>query len=327
MITIKNVTKKYPGSGDEIALNDISTSFKEGYIHGIIGVSGAGKSTLIRLFNQLESYDKGTITIFDYTDIKALNKESTRMLRKDIGMVFQTDHLLSRKTVIDNILLPIGFHRPITEEDKKYAYTLLDEVGLTAYKDRYPAHLSGGQRQRVGIARALINHPKLLICDEPTSALDVITTDHILSLIKRLAKKHHLNVLFVTHDMNVIEAIADTVTVMDKGNIIEQGPLEDILFKAKHPKTKAFIKKVGLDLDTITETFDKSKLLLLKFSQTIVKKPILANMVRDIECEVSIVYSNITPNNAGWMIVYAKNNQQTIKRYLREHQVEVDHVI
>lgn len=327
MITLTNVTKKYPGSGDEIALKNITTTFEAGLIHGIIGVSGAGKSTLIRLLNQLETYDNGSIQVFDYTDIKALNKESTRMLRKEIGMVFQRDHLLSRKTVIDNILLPITFYRKPTDKDIEYATHLLDEVGLTDYKDRYPSQLSGGQRQRVGIARALINHPKLLICDEPTSALDVITTGNILTLIKRLAKRHHLNVIFVTHDMNVIESIADTVTVMDKGEIVEQGPLDDILFKAKHPKTKAFIKRVGLDLDAITDTFDKASLLLLKFNKDIVKDPILATMMTELNVTVSIVYSNITPNKSGWMIIQVSKKHQQITDYLISHKVVVDHVV
>ncbi|MBN2540298.1 MAG: methionine ABC transporter ATP-binding protein [Bacilli bacterium] len=327
MITLENITKQYIGSKDEIALNQVSARFDSGLIHGIIGISGAGKSTLIRLLNQLESYDKGNIQIFDYTDLRHLNKESTRMLRKQIGMIFQTDHLLSRKTVLDNILLPISFHRKITSEDKKFAQDLLQEVGLSEYSTRYPEQLSGGQRQRVGIARALINKPSLLLCDEPTSALDVITTGQILQLIKATAKNHSVDVIIVTHDMYVIREICDTVTVMDKGRIVEHGDLDDILFKAKHPQTQAFVKEIGLDLSSVVQQFDPKELLLLKFDESIVKDSIISEMIQTLSVTASIVYANVTPHRIGIMVIHAPKRIDEIKLFLEKHKVVVEDVI
>lgn len=325
MITFKNITKTY--NKDEIALNNISKTFTHGQIHGIIGVSGAGKSTLIRLFNKLEKYDTGTLDVMEYKDIRTLNKESTRMLRKQIGMVFQSDHLLSRKTVLENILLPITFHRKVTPKDIAYAKELLKEVHLSAYKNRYPSQLSGGQRQRVGIARALINAPKLLLCDEPTSALDVITTSQILNLIQAMAEKYNVNVIIVTHDMHVIKEICDTVTVMDNGHIVESGPINEILFKAKHNQTKAFIKEIGLDLTHILELFNKDELLLLKFDQLIVKKGLIAQLTTTLNVTISILYANIHLHKNGMMVIHAPSNQDQIIQFLRQHKVGVEHVV
>ncbi|MFA6647593.1 MAG: methionine ABC transporter ATP-binding protein [Candidatus Izemoplasmatales bacterium] len=327
MISLKNISKKYKNSGDEIALKNVSIDFKKGLIHGIIGISGAGKSTLIRLINALETYDEGNLSVFEYTDLKKLNKESTRMLRKRIGMIFQTDHLLSRKTVLENVLLPISIQRKHTLEDINYAKDLLNEVGLKDYHNRYPSQLSGGQRQRVGIARALINRPELLICDEPTSALDVITTAQILSLIKTISKEHHIDVLIVTHDMLVIKEICDTVTVMQNGEIVESGILDDILFKAKHPQTQAFVREVGLDLSYIRKLYNSKDLLLLKFDESLVQENIIADMINILNIDISIIYANITPHRKGIMVIQAEDKQKEIIDFLKDKKVVIDYVV
>ncbi|MFA7105962.1 MAG: methionine ABC transporter ATP-binding protein [Candidatus Izemoplasmatales bacterium] len=327
MISLKNISKKYKNSGDEIALKNVSIDFKKGLIHGIIGISGAGKSTLIRLINALETYDEGNLSVFEYTDLKKLNKESTRMLRKRIGMIFQTDHLLSRKTVLENVLLPISIQRKHTLEDINYAKDLLNEVGLKDYHNRYPSQLSGGQRQRVGIARALINRPELLICDEPTSALDVITTAQILSLIKTISKEHHIDVLIVTHDMLVIKEICDTVTVMQNGEIVESGILDDILFKAKHPQTQAFAREVGLDLSYIRKFYNSKDLLLLKFDESLVQENIIADMINILNIDISIIYANITPHRKGIMVIQAEDKQKEIIDFLKDKKVVIDYVV
>ncbi|MDD3128746.1 MAG: methionine ABC transporter ATP-binding protein [Candidatus Izemoplasmatales bacterium] len=327
MISLKNISKKYKNSGDEIALKNVSIDFKKGLIHGIIGISGAGKSTLIRLINTLETYDEGNLSVFEYTDLKKLNKESTRMLRKRIGMIFQTDHLLSRKTVLENVLLPISIQRKHTLEDINYAKDLLNEVGLKDYHNRYPSQLSGGQRQRVGIARALINRPELLICDEPTSALDVITTAQILTLIKTISKEHHIDVLIVTHDMLVIKEICDTVTVMQNGEIVESGILDDILFKAKHPQTQAFVREVGLDLSYIRKLYNSKDLLLLKFDESLVQENIIADMINILNIDISIIYANITPHRKGIMVIQAEDKQKEIIDFLKDKKVVIDYVV
>lgn len=327
MIRLENISKQYKNSNEEIALKSITHEFVGGLIHGVIGISGAGKSTLIRLFNKLETYDDGMIDILEYKDIRKLNKESTRMLRKRIGMIFQTDHLLMRKTVFENVVFPIKLHRKITESDVAYANQLIEEVGLKGYESRYPSQLSGGQRQRVGIARVLMNKPEMLLCDEPTSALDVITTHQILMLIKTVAKNHRIDVLIVTHNMSVIKKICDTVTVMDKGEIIETGYVDDILYKAKHPTTKSFIKEIGLDLTAITSRFDANNLLLLKFDETIVSDSIISRMTNEINVNTSIVYANVSPNQRGIMVLYVPIKQDAVTKYLRKEKVVVEHVV
>lgn len=326
MIRIEHIKKQYKQS-NEMAIKDISTVFESGLIHGIVGVSGAGKSTLIRLFNQLETYDDGVVSVFEYPDIKKLNKESTRMLRKRIGMIFQSDHLLQRKTVLENVLLPLTFHQKITDKDRIYAKTLLEEVGLASYVNRYPAQLSGGQRQRVGIARALINQPELLLCDEPTSALDVMTTYQILTLIKTMAKNHDVNVIIVTHDMSVVKEICDTVTVMDKGLIVENGYVDDILFKAKHPQTKAFVKDIGLDLSPLSKEISHEQLLLLKFPENIVEQSIISDMIKTLNVDVSIVYASVTPHKKGVMVLYVAHDKEKVITYLKKHKVDIDYVV
>ena len=327
MISLKNISKKYKNSGDEIALKNVSIDFKKGLIHGIIGISGAGKSTLIRLINTLETYDEGNLSVFEYTDLKKLNKESTRMLRKRIGMIFQTDHLLSRKTVLENVLLPISIQRKHTLEDINYAKDLLNEVGLKDYHNRYPSQLSGGQRQRVGIARALINRPELLICDEPTSALDVITTAQILSLIKTISKEHHIDVLIVTHDMLVIKEICDTVTVMQNGEIVESGILDDILFKAKHPQTQAFVREVGLDLSYIRKLYNSKDLLLLKFDESLVQENIIADMITPPNIAISIPPPHIPPPPPPPPVIQAEDKQKEIIDFLKDKKVVIDYVV
>ena len=249
------------------------------------------------------------------------------MLRRRIGMIFQADHLLSRKTVIENIILPITFHRKTKREDYEYARLLLEEVGLSEYANRYPSQLSGGQRQRVGIARALINKPELLLCDEPTSALDVVTTTQILKLIKRLALLHHLDVIIVTHDMHVIKEICDTVTVMDNGHIVETNTLDNILFKAKHPQTRVFIKEVGLDLNFIIEQHNPKELLLLKFDESIIDQSIISSMINATHTDISIVYANVTPQRKGVMVLQVPDKQNDVIQFLEKHKVVVEHVI
>lgn len=327
MITLKNVTKKFKNSDNEVALNNVSAQFEKGFIHGIIGISGAGKSTLIRLLNKLETSDQGDIKVLDYSDIRELNKESTRMLRKRIGMIFQSDHLLSRKTVLENILFPITLHRKLEASDYDYAKELIKEVALEGYENRYPSQLSGGQRQRVGIARVLMNKPEILLCDEPTSALDVITTSQILQLIKSISISHQITVIIVTHDMNVIKKICDTVTVMDKGHIVEHGNVDDLMFKAKHPQTRAFIKEVGLDLASIITDENREKLLLLSFDKNIVHESIISKMTNDLSVKTSIVYANISPNKNGVMLLNVDSKQKEVIKYLEKELVVVNRVV
>ena len=184
MISIQNLSKDFT-NGKEIltAVDNISLNVNKGEIFGIIGLSGAGKSTLIRCINRLEEPTSGKIFI-DNVDLTSLDKESLRLMRKEIGMIFQHFNLLSQKTVYDNIAFPLELNGENKDQIDKRVNLLLEYVELTDKKYSYPSQLSGGQKQRVAIARAIANNPKILLSDEGTSALDPRTTKSILSLLK-----------------------------------------------------------------------------------------------------------------------------------------------
>ena len=181
MIEIKRVSKVYRLKDREVvAVDDVSLTIEDGDIYGIIGYSGAGKSTLVRLINQLEVQDSGKIFI-DGQDLGNLSQIELRKLRTKVGMIFQHFNLLWSRTVSENIELALEI---AGNKDKRIrqqkVQELVELVGLTGRENAYPSELSGGQKQRVGIARALANDPRILLCDEATSALDADTSKSIL---------------------------------------------------------------------------------------------------------------------------------------------------
>ncbi len=241
MISIKNIVKQY-GKDDQIvnALNDVTLNIDKGEIYGVIGLSGAGKSTLIRTLNRLEEVDSGQVVI-DGEDMKTLSPKALRDRRKKIGMIFQHFHLLSSRTVSENIAFPLEIAGWKKDEIKSRVAELLDLVGLPEKADVYPNQLSGGQKQRVAIARALANKPKLLLSDESTSALDPITTRSILSLLQRINQDLGVTIVLITHEMEVIKQICTKVAVMDDGKVIEKGSVASVLKNPKSSVTKAFL--------------------------------------------------------------------------------------
>jgi len=304
MIKIKHISKHYfTKKGAFLALDNVSLNVQTNTVHGIIGLSGAGKSTLIRTINKLEPYQAGTIEVLNYEDIKKLNKEPTRMLRRDIGMIFQSFNLLESKTVLENILFAVKNFRKITEKDRIYAQTLIDEVGLTGYDSVYPKTLSGGQKQRVSIARALMNKPKILLCDEPTSALDPVTTKQILALIKKIKDKNALTVVLVSHDMNVIAEICDEVTVMNNAKVVESGAVETVLLTPKDDITKALVAtsryqtEQGVNFD---RTLPNIKRLIIP--SYLINKPLMSDLYRHFNVNTNVLFANIVPNKKGVLI-------------------------
>ena len=329
MINLIQVSKTFTTkSGHFHALKDVSLNLNKGLIHGIIGPSGAGKSTLIRALNTLEMYDTGCINVLEYKDIKKLNKESTRMLRKNIGMIFQNFNLLDRQTVFNNIAFPIKLERTLNNTDITRINQLIDRVGLSEYKNSYPSQLSGGQKQRVGIARSLVNNPKLLLCDEPTSALDTSSIKNILNLIRDLKSIYSLTVVLVTHDMNVIKEICDTVTVMDQGEVIEHDILDNIIFKPKHEVTKALLSTVGFNLDELVHKYqDYPNLSLLRFGKTNKHNALISEISIKNGAHINILYANITPKEQGIMLVSIsgpKHNIDMVFAELDKEGVEVN---
>lgn len=310
MITIDTVSKTFRTKHGEFhALKDVSLTVEANTIHGIIGPSGAGKSTLIRLINQLEIHDSGTIKVFNYNDLRRLNKESTRMYRSNVSMIFQRFNLLERKTVFHNIALPIIFQRKLSSDDRTRIQTLINLVGLEGYEQSYPSQLSGGQLQRVGIARALVNEPKILLCDEPTSALDTLTIKSILTLLKSIQKELNLTVIIVTHDMNVIKEICQFVTVMDNGKIVENNTIDNIIFNPQSTITKSLLDTVGFNIEHVINMYsDKINMYLLRFTEAIQQDSIISDVSLHTKTKINILFANITPNNQGIMLISVESN-------------------
>jgi D-methionine transport system ATP-binding protein len=247
VIILNRVSKQFrpQGKGAAVtALHDVSLSVRAGEIVGIIGRSGAGKSTLVRLINGLEKPTGGTLTVAG-TRLSDLCEREARLSRRSIGMVFQHFNLLSSRTAAGNIALPLLIAGEDKQKIKQRVDTLLELVGLTQERDRYPAELSGGQKQRVGVARALATEPKVLLCDEATSALDPETTEQILELLARIRREIGITIVLITHEMSVVKAIADRVAVLEQGCLVEQGATFDVFSAPQHPTTRGFLNTLS----------------------------------------------------------------------------------
>lgn len=243
MIEIKNLSKFFgTENGDFVAINDINLTIEDGDIFGIIGMSGAGKSTLIRCINLLEKPSEGKI-IIDGQEITALEGKDLLALRRKIGMVFQKFNLLMQRTIRDNVAFPLEVAG--VEKNKRYERVdeLLEIVGLGSKAGSYPVQLSGGQQQRVSIARALANHPSLLLCDEPTSALDSLTTTSILKLLKDINHKLGVTIIIITHEIAVVEKICNKVAIIDESRIIEQGFVKDVINNPQQEITRRLLER------------------------------------------------------------------------------------
>ncbi|WP_413788764.1 methionine ABC transporter ATP-binding protein [Acidisoma sp.] len=234
--------------GKTQALADISFSLGQGQILGIIGRSGAGKSTLIRCLNGLQRPDTGAV-LLEGVDLTRLKEDGLQIARRRTAMIFQHFNLLSSRTVLDNVALPLKLAGVGRAARRARARNLLERVGLAARADAYPAQLSGGQKQRVGIARALAASPSLLLCDEATSALDPETTVSILDLLRDINRDLGLTIVMITHEMNVARRIADLVLVMARGRVVEQGPVRQVLTDPQAEETRQLLQAAALGFE------------------------------------------------------------------------------
>lgn len=244
IIKITDLNKTFESKGTSYkALDNISLTIKQGDIYGLIGFSGAGKSTLLRMINALEIPDSGKIEI-DGQDIVGLSDRKLRSVRKHIGMVFQEFNLLESKSVYENIAIALKINRFDKKQISQRVTELLNFVGLDGKENSYPNELSGGQKQRVGIARALANHPKILLCDEATSALDPDTTESILELLNKVNKEYGITIIFVTHTIRVIQKLCNKVAILENGKLVENGDVIDIFSNPKSAIAKRFVESV-----------------------------------------------------------------------------------
>jgi peptide/nickel transport system ATP-binding protein len=247
VLHVDNLTVTYGGRFRPItvrAADGVGLHVEPGEILGLVGESGSGKSTIAGAVTGLIAPDHGVVRVTG-TDIHHAGRRAGRLVRRRIGAVFQDplSSLNPRATVAASIAEPIRLHRALrgSEVDERVD-ELLEMVTLpTNLRGRYPHELSGGQRQRVCLARALALDPELLVADEPTSALDVSVQARILDLIRSLQRQQRFACLFISHDLAVIEQLADRVAVMHRGHIVEQGPTGAVLNHPLHPYTRRLL--------------------------------------------------------------------------------------
>jgi len=339
LINLTNVTKTYVGKKDVCALKGVSLTVEPGEIYGIIGLSGAAKSTLIRCINMLEKPTEGSV-IVDGQELTSLSIKELREVRKKMGMIFQHFNLLSSRTVYDNIAFPLELENRSKQEIEQTIIPLLELVGLTDKKSYYPSQLSGGQKQRVGIARALANNPKILLCDEATSALDPQTTKSILELLRDINRKLNLTIVLITHEMHVIKEICHHVAVIENGLIIEQGKVIDVFTSPQSVTAKEFIGSVistnlpeellrSLQLSP-TPILNSNIIARLTFLGESANNPVIASLIRNFDIDASILFGNVHYIQGipfGILIVSLSGNEDSLENamaYLQKQDLKVE---
>lgn len=296
MITFQNIQKIYEKEGHSLAaLQDVNLQVNEGDIFGFIGYSGAGKSSLIRLVNQLEKPTSGEV-IINGENIADHSPAEIRAHKRSIGMIFQHFNLLETKTVAQNIAMPLLLSGVDKHEINRRVDDILAYVELSDKKNQYPGQLSGGQKQRVGIARALINNPKILLCDEATSALDPQTTLSILSLLKKISREQNITILLVTHEMEVIEHVCNRVAVMEAGRVVEEGTVLDIFANPKHATTQKFVRTVlneEIPERVLHNLEHQSNIYRLEFLGASAQQPVVNELILQDKVKINILFANM----------------------------------
>ncbi|MFV8048949.1 ABC transporter ATP-binding protein [Mycobacterium sp. 48b] len=247
LLTVRDLRKSFRvGKSRLAALDGINLDLGRGETLGLVGESGCGKSTLARTLMMLERPDSGSVT-FDGIDPFSLRGAELLKFRRRVQMVFQDPYasLNSRMTAGDIVAEPWRTHKtlhPNRKDREMRVRGLLDMVGLGAKAvNKYPQEFSGGQRQRIGIARALALNPDVIICDEPVSALDLSVQAQVLNLLNDLQQELGISYVFISHDLSVVRHVADRVTVMYLGHMIESGRTEDVYRNPRHPYTAALL--------------------------------------------------------------------------------------
>ncbi|MBL8007731.1 MAG: ATP-binding cassette domain-containing protein [Ignavibacteria bacterium] len=267
ILEVKNLKVKFPVAGGILlrkvaevkAVDGVSLELRRGETLGLVGESGCGKSTIGKAVINILKFSSPDVDISGEVWLKteegevnllSLSRNEMRKYRGQIQMIFQDPYssLNSRMTVGQIIEEPLLYHTKMNKDERNERVAwLLEKVGLQAEQSkRYPHEFSGGQRQRIGIARALSTNPKIIIADEPVSALDVSIQAQVINLMQELQKEFDLSIVFIAHDLSVVEHISSRIAVMYLGNIAESGPGSDIYHKPIHPYSKALLSAVPL---------------------------------------------------------------------------------
>ena len=288
MIQIRNLSKTFKtGNGNITALDNINLTINDGEIFGIIGLSGAGKSTLVRCINLLERPSLGNV-ILDGKDLTTLRSKELLLIRRQIGMIFQSFNLFEQRNILQNVCYPLRIAGVSKKEAGKKAHDLLEMVGLGDREKAYPSMLSGGQKQRVAIARALATDPKYLLCDEATSALDPNTTQQILDLLKRINNELGVTIIVITHEMRVIDSICDRVAVIDKSHIAEEGPVAEVFLNPQSEIARELI----LPQSPLARKTIGTRRIRIIFDGESSDKPVISDMILECQAGVNIVFAD-----------------------------------
>lgn len=257
LLSVKDIKKWFPVD-DRLfgkptsyvkAVDGVSFDVYRNEVLGLVGESGCGKTTISRSILGLATPTEGSIH-FEGKELVGMKKKELREMRSDLQIVFQDPYssLSPRMRVIDTIMEPMEIQKRGTKQDRiRRAEELLEIVGLEkSFAYRYPHEFSGGQRQRIGIARVLAANPKFIICDEPVSALDVSVRSQILNLLLELKRDFDLTVLFISHDLSVVEYVCDRIVVMYLGKVMEVANRDDLYRNPLHPYTKALLSAIPI---------------------------------------------------------------------------------
>lgn len=336
MISIQNVKKIFSTKqGKVTAVTEVNLEIHEGEIFGVIGYSGAGKSTLIRMLNGLEIPTEGTVSVAE-KKISHISGAELRRARQEISMIFQHFNLLWSRTVRENIAFPLEIAGVPKQKRRQRVDELIQLVGLQGREDAYPSQLSGGQKQRVGIARALANNPKVLLCDEATSALDPQTTDSILELLVDINKKFGLTIVLITHEMHVIQKICRRVAVMEEGKVVEQGSVLEVFKQPKQQITKRFVQQVTEPEETkeaiehLLQRFKTGKAVQLSFVGEGTEEPLITNLIRNHHVTVNILQGKISQTqdgSYGSLFIHIDGENSEVEKaiqYIESQQVGVE---
>ena len=306
MIELQHITQRYrtPEGREFLALDDVSLKVEKGEIFGSIGRSGAGKSTLVRCINFLNRPTEGTVTV-DGRCLNQMSDAELRAMRRKIAMIFQHFNILSSRTVYENAAFPLELMGMSSDAVKKKVDPLIDLVGLSEHRNKYPAQLSGGQKQRVGIARALAADPAVLLSDEATSALDPETTVATLQLLKRINRDLGLTIVMITHQMDVVKEICDRVAVMNQGVIVETGSVIDVFRRPQSETARALVGSIMaqnlpesaaqriLAQEKAAGTLETAHLLHLTFVGNNATNPVISEASREYGLNFNILLGQI----------------------------------
>ena len=328
LIELRHLTKTFRGKMQTVeALRDINLSIHQGEIYGIIGMSGAGKSTLVRCINFLEKPTGGQV-IIDGKDLATLTPKALRALRQDVSMIFQHFNLLQQRDVRGNIAFAMEIAGMKKADIERRVDEMLEIVGLTDRQHNYPSQLSGGQQQRVAIARALSTNPKIILCDEATSALDPQTTTSILNLLREINQKMGITIVIITHEMSVVESVCTHVAIVDNGDLVENGTVEQVFSQPKSEAARKLIfRKAGADAGVMGD-----RMIRIVFEGNASSEPIIAGLVMECHVAVNMMYADtrdVGGKAFGQMILQLPEDhlqQEKAIYYLQNKNLRVEEV-